>query len=549
MKQLKENFSGNELSEYLNLQMVDEGIVGDFFKKTYTYLKGKIAKVGKIFVSFFNDKVLPVMMPVTSQVALKSGDIPDSKYLHWLGNSEDARYSGVDTKGDAILKSRPSTIECWKAAAQRMGTSAYESQKGKSLNQILEVLKLASDDNQVLNIDEAMLEHLVEKVIRKGAKAQPLLIWGAPGIGKTAIVNAVLKKIKGENSRMLDMQLSMKEHDDFFLPSYNVTHTKAVDLPKSYLPVWEYNDNMTEEEKAAADAACGTGLLFLDELSRAKPQVQDVCLKLVNERKLGDNYRLGSGWSIIAASNRFEDDEETQHRLSTALANRFQQVNYSPTCKSWRKWADKQGYMNKHVLDWLEQNNKYFYYQDNDETSIFCTPRAWEMACKSLADEAWTADEEGFDLLSLPDDVISANIQMTVGLTAARAFMDYVRLMRTIDMNDLRKVLTDPDKAPLPKKEGNTYKLDIIYIITTTIVSFLKEQPDPKTFENICKYYARLKNESAAGKMFTMICHKFEDINKGFGESDEPGWSDIYLPALQILIDAYPDWENANFDI
>ena len=238
MKQLKENFSGNELSEYLNLQMVDEGVVGDFFKKTYTYLKGKIAKVGKIFVSFFNDKVLPVMMPVTSQVALKSGDIPDSKYLHWLGNSEDARYSGVDTKGDTILKSRPSTIECWKAAAQRMGTSAYESQKGKSLNQILEVLKLASDDNQVLNIDEAMLEHLVEKVIRKGAKAQPLLIWGAPGIGKTAIVNAVLKKIKGENSRMLDMQLSMKEHDDFFLPSYNVTHTKAVDLPKSYLPVW-----------------------------------------------------------------------------------------------------------------------------------------------------------------------------------------------------------------------------------------------------------------------------------------------------------------------
>ena len=34
MKQLKENFSGNELSEYLNLQMVDEGVVGDFLKKT-----------------------------------------------------------------------------------------------------------------------------------------------------------------------------------------------------------------------------------------------------------------------------------------------------------------------------------------------------------------------------------------------------------------------------------------------------------------------------------------------------------------------------------
>ena len=91
--------------------------------------------------------------------------------------------------------------------------------------------------------------------------------------------------------------------------------------------------------------------------------------------------------------------------------------------------------------------------------------------------------------------------------------------------------------------------LDCLSELDSTVIYAYEEQPDPKTFENICKYYARLKNESAAGKMFTMICHKFEDINKGFGESDEPGWSDIYLPALQILIDAYPDWENANFDI
>ena len=125
--------------------------------------------------------------------------------------------------------------------------------------------------------------------------------------------------------------------------------------------------------------------------------------------------------------------------------------------------------------------------------------------------------------------------------------MDYVKLIHTIDMEELKKVLTDPDKAPLPKKEGSTYKLDIIYIITTTIVSFLKKQPDPKTFENICKYYARLKDESAAGKMWTMITHKFEEMNKGFGESNEPGWSDIYKPALDIIIAAYPEWENADF--
>lgn len=547
MKQLKEQFEGNELTAYLKFQIVDEGAVADFFKRTWSYLKGKIARIGDFFVSVFGERALPVMLPITSQLAFKRGEVRDSAGIHWLGTSEDKKFSGVDTNGADILSSRPSTIEMWKEAARRMGTK-NESLEGKPLNQILEVLKLASDDNQVLNVDGAMLEREIEKRLRKGDKVRPLLIWGAPGIGKTAIVNKVLKTVKGENARMLDMQLSMKEHDDFFLPSYNVNKTKAVDLPKSYLPVWEKLDDMTEEECKAADEACGQGLLFLDELSRAKPQVQDVCLKLIGERKLGDKYRLGSGWCVIAASNRLEDDEDSQHRLSQALANRFEQVNYSPTCKSWRKWADTQGYMNKHVLDWLEQNEKYFYFQDNDETTVYCTPRAWEGACQALAAEFWTADEEGFDLLSLPDDVIMANIQKNVGLTAARGFMDYVKLMRSIDMDKLRLVLTDPDKAPLPEKQGNTYKLDLIYIITTTIVSFLTKQPDAKTFENICTYYARLKDESAAGKMFSMITHKFDEMNKGFGESDEPGWTDTYQKALEILIAAYPEWEHANFD-
>lgn len=550
MKNLNEMFDGDELSIFLSLKQeenpLNENAVTDFFAKTWNYIKGKIAKIGNFFVSVYKDKVLPAVLPISSQIALKSGNVLDTEGVHWVGNSEDAKFSGVDTKGDEVLNSRISTIEAWKLAAKRMG-SLKENFEGKSLNQILEVLKLKSDDSQILDIDDKMLEHLIEKKLRLGAKSRPLLIWGAPGIGKTAIVNKVLKTVRGENSRLLDMQLSMKEHDDFFLPYFNATKTAAVDLPKSYLPVWECRDDMTEEEKREADLACGTGLLFLDELSRAKPQVQDVCLKLIGERKLGDNYRLGSGWCVIAASNRFEDDEETQHRLSTALANRFEQVNYSPTCKSWRKWADQQGYMNKHILDWLEQNEKYFYFQDNDETTIFCTPRAWEGACMALAEESYTADEEGFDLLSLPDDVIMSNIQMNVGLTAARAFLDYVKLMRTIDVNDLRKVLTDPDEVELPQKQGSTYKLDIIYIITTTIVSFLTKQPDPKTFTNICKYYARLKDESAAGKMFTMITRKFPEINKGFGESNEPGWSADYLPGLQVLIDAYPDWENADF--
>lgn len=549
MKQLKEHFNGNELTEFFQNKMIEEGVIGDFFKKTYNYLKGKIAKIGNLFVSLFNGKPLPVMLPITSQLALKNGKIADSKCMHWMGNSEDKKYSGVDTTGNELLSSRISTIEMWKKAAVNIGVRE-SLEKGKTADEIFEVLKLASDDNQILNVDDDRLEKLVRIAIRRGSQGTPLLIWGAPGVGKTAIINRVRKEIQSKDSRLLDMQLSFKEHDDFFLPSYNVDKTLATDVPKSYLPVWEDKPGMTDEERKAADEACGRGVIFLDELSRAKPQVQNVCLKLVQERKLGDTYKLGSGWVVIAASNRIEDDIDSQHSLGAALANRFQQVNYTPTCKSWRKWADTQKLMNQHVLDWLEQNEKYFYYHDNDETTLYASPRSWEAACKSMADMLYTSYEEGFDLFDLSDDDILAAIQMNVGLAPARAFLDYVRLARTINIEDLKLALTKPEKAPLPKKVNGEYRADLVYIITTTILSFVTEMPSPETFKNLCIYFARLKNESAAGKFWPYINRKFPDLGYHFGEGEEgeDEFDDAYVEGLRIFQEAYPEWEKADMD-
>lgn len=554
MIQLRESFTGNELSDYLNLNIVDEGKISDFFKKTYSYLKSQIAKVGNFFVAVFNGNALPAVTPVTSQIGLSKGMCGDSQCAFWMGTSEDAKYSKCATKPDYILSKYPSTIDAWKRAAHVFN----ESEITMSYDMLLEELKLSAADRNIPNVDGDGFRHEVAKRLRSGGKADPLLVWGAPGVGKTSIINAAMKEVMSEGSRFLDIQLSNKAADDFFLPYYNNDHTEAIDLPKSYIPVYStarYDEklkkyvDLTPDELKAADEATGSGLIFFDELSRAKPETLNVCLKLVNERKLGEYHRLGSKWSIICASNRFEDDEESQTILGKALGNRFKQINYAPTYKSWKKWAETKKYMNQFVLDWLEQNEKYFYYQAKEDvdSSIYASPRSWELACKALAEESYTADEEGFDLLALPDDVIKLNIQSCVGLDPANGFLDYVRLIRTVDPIKLKLALTDPDKAPLPKKEGSAYKTSLIYIYVTTILSMVTEMPDAKTFENLCKYFARLGSVSAAGKFFAMITTKFEEMNKHFGEDDGDGFDDLYLPGLKVLIDAYPEWESADF--
>lgn len=542
MKQLSNMFGGNELKYHLqDSQMMTEGKVGDWFKKTFTYLKSKIARIGNAFVALFRDQPIPAVLPITSQSAWKKG-FPDSKCMHWVGTSEDKRFSGVPTDGNQILKSRQGSLDYWKSIPIIESKSDAEN-----VQKIYEV-KLQNDDSQIMPVDADELKDLIREVIRGGGRTRPLLIYGAPGVGKTQIVKAVLKEVKGEGSRMLDFQLSLKEHDDFFLPTYAVNdkgeRVGAIDLPKSYLPVYKPCDDDALNE--AADKACGSGLIFLDELTQAKPSVQGVMLKFVNDRVLGEDYKLGSGWSIIAAANR-EDDGVGAYDLNTALLDRFDVVNYEPSVKTWRKWAEKHGYMNPHILDWLEQNSKYFYYSSDDQNSNkVCSPRDWEAACLRLATYAQTAEEEGFDLLRIPDNTIKRSIWLSCGADVANFFMEYVRLIRTIDVKKLESVWTKPNDAPLPKKEGATYKVDLMYIITTQIIAMMKHQPTPEEWANACTYFARLDSESAAGKFLKSACAKWPELNDEFGQFDG---HDKYAKGVEILSDAYPRWASDETDI
>ena len=173
---------------------------------------------------------------------------------------------------------------------------------------------------------------------------------------------------------------------------------------------------------------------------------------------------------------------------------------------------------------------------------MFATPRTWERACLRLSEYANTADEEGFDLMDIPDGVIQLSLTMEIGREAAMEFMNYVKLMRTINMDDLKKVFTDPEKAPLPKKEGSTYKVDLLYIITTQLITMLKKDPTPQEFENLCKYIGRLENESACGKFIRAITSKFPAMKEEWGEIEG---HDKYKKGLEILIAAYPRYEAA----
>ena len=111
----------------------------------------------------------------------------------------------------------------------------------------------------------------------------PILAWGPPGVGKTAVITALAESL----ALPLEVVLaSIREPADF-----------------SGLPVIR-EDGVKMEAPAWARrlAREGKGILFLDEISTAPPAVQAALLRVVLDRVVGD-LELPPGVAVVAAAN------------------------------------------------------------------------------------------------------------------------------------------------------------------------------------------------------------------------------------------------------
>ncbi|MEV2238182.1 MoxR family ATPase [Micromonospora sp. NPDC049891] len=134
----------------------------------------------------------------------------------------------------------------------------------------------------------------------------PVLLWGEPGIGKTAALTHLAASL---DLPLTTVIASVHEPSDFSgLPVVgDDPATQGVPMAP---PDW-----------AVRLVRAGRGLLFLDELSTAPPAVQAALLRLVLERRIG-SLRLPAAVRIVAAANP-RSSAADGWELSPPLANRF----------------------------------------------------------------------------------------------------------------------------------------------------------------------------------------------------------------------------------
>lgn len=140
----------------------------------------------------------------------------------------------------------------------------------------------------------------------------PVLLWGEPGIGKTAALTQLAAAL---DLPLTTVVASVHEPSDFSGLPIVGDDPAAQGVP------------MAPPDWAVRLVRAGRGLLFLDELSTAPPAVQAALLRLVLERRIGA-LRLPPGVRIVAAANP-RSSAADGWELSAPLANRFVHLQWA----------------------------------------------------------------------------------------------------------------------------------------------------------------------------------------------------------------------------
>ena len=270
----------------------------------------------------------------------------------------------------------------------------------------------------------------------------PVLIWGPPGVGKTASVHALARRMGYHVEVVL---ASIREPADFLgLP---VINGKQVRFSP---PDW-----------AVRLAQVERGILFLDELSTAPPAVQSALLRVVLERVVGD-LTLPSGVRIIAAANP-PDIAANGWELSPPLANRFAHLHYRFSPESFARqfpsyWGappaiegidpDRWAQMRALIAGYLRVKPAHALAVPQGESErglAWPSPRSWDHASRMLA----VADIDD------PEDAIYI-VGSCVGQAVA---VEMIHWWRDADLPDPEAVLADPERYPIPARSDALYSI------------------------------------------------------------------------------------------
>ena len=209
--------------------------------------------------------------------------------------------------------------------------------------------------NLPLSVNQTQLLDVLLNV----ALTRPVFIWGAPGIGKSSIVEKFADSLGLVCVSLLGSQLAPE--DIIGVPQ--ITDGKSVFCPPRMI--------------ARDEPYC----LFLDELNACSQEVQKAFYSLIHDRRIGE-YFLPKGSIVIGAGNRAQDNAIVKP-MSSALINRMFHVELTASHREWLDWAG-QNNIHPYILEYIGQRPDHLWKQPPKTEEPFSTPRSWHILSDAI---------------------------------------------------------------------------------------------------------------------------------------------------------------------
>lgn len=284
---------------------------------------------------------------------------------------------------------------------------------------------------------------------------RPILITGAPGIGKTDIVDEACRRSGA--ALILSHPAVADPTDVKGLPWLGGDGTSATFLPFG--------------ELAQAIKATTPTVWFLDDLGQAPPSVQASFMQLLLARRV-NGHALPDCVTFVAATNRRTDRAGVSGILEPVKSRFASIVNLDVNLDDWCAWAIDHALPAELIAFLRFRSDLLCKFEATADLTNSPVPRTWAHVAQLLA-------------LKMDDALTHAAVVGAVGEGAAVEFSAFRRLFA--EMPNIDAILADPDKGTIPAAPATRY----------AVVTALAMRADLKNIAKVTRYAERLVGADA----------------------------------------------------
>ena len=209
-------------------------------------------------------------------------------------------------------------------------------------------------------------------------RQRPIFLLGAPGIGKTQIMEQIAKECQ------------------IALVSYTITHhtrQSAIGLPfvskkefggeEKVVTEYTMSEIVASIYEKIEQTGISEGILFIDEINCVSETLAPAMLQFLQCKTFG-SHQIPEGWLIVAAGNPPEYNKSVRE-FDVVTMDRVKKIEVEPNFDAWKEYAYKAG-VHAAVLSYLTTKPKNFYRMESTvDGKTFATPRGWEDLSRMIA--------------------------------------------------------------------------------------------------------------------------------------------------------------------